>query len=121
MALPVNHALREYQVFAYSSSIGASPIVAYVRVPRKGRIVSVGVVQNGAVTGTTAVALAINGGSAISSGALAVTAGAAGTAFRADLNSTDTADVSEDDVISFTPSSGTGASITGAFWAVIRT
>jgi hypothetical protein len=120
MPLPSNHPLREYQLAAYSSSLGASPVAAFVRVPRKGRIASVGCVQSGAVTGTAAVALAINGGAAISSGALSVTGGSAGSKFRADLNSTDAADVDEDDVISFTPSGATG-SVTGAFWAVIRT
>src|SRR5262245_5282992 len=120
MPLPTNHPLREYQVQAYSSSLGSSPLAAFVRVPRKGRIVAVGCAQSGAVTGTAAVALAINGGAAIPSGALSVSGGGAGSGFRADLNSTDAADVNEDDVISFTPSGATGA-VTGAFWAVIRT
>jgi hypothetical protein len=39
MPLATNHPLREYQLAAYSSSLGASPVAAFVRVPRKGRIV----------------------------------------------------------------------------------
>ena len=121
MALPVPHSLKEYTLSCHSPSIGASPIVGYVRVPKRGRMVKIGVVQSAAVTGTGAVAVAINGGTAITSAAMAaITAGGAGTLFTATLNGTDVADVNEDDVISFTPSGATGATITGHFFAVIR-
>lgn len=120
MSLPVPHALKEYHLNAYSSSIGATPAVAYAAVPKKGRIVGVKAVQSAAVTGTSAVAVAINGGTAISSAALSITGGSAGTEFSSTVNSTDTADVSEDDVISFTPSGATGTSV-GFFTVIIRT
>ena len=120
MSLPVPHPLKEYHLNAWSSSIGATPKVAFARVPKKGRLIAVTCVQDGAVTGTAAVAVAINGGTALSSLALSVTGGAAGTLFRADVSSTDAADVNEDDVISLTPSGATGAAA-GAFGLVIRT
>jgi hypothetical protein len=119
MSLPVPHPLKEYHLNAWSPSIGATPKVAYARVPKKGRLVAATCVQDAAVTGTAAIAVAING-TAISSLALSVTGGAAGTLFRADASSTDPADVNEDDVISLTPSGATG-SVAGAFSLVIRT
>jgi hypothetical protein len=120
MSLPVPHPLREFTLNAWSASIGATPKAAYARVPKKGRLVAVTCIQDGAVTGTAAIAVAINGGSAIASAALSVTGGAAGTLFRADVNTTDLADVNEDDVISLTPSGATGT-VAGAFGLVIRT
>jgi hypothetical protein len=120
MSLPVPHPLKEYHLTAYSSQIGATPAAAFVAVPKKGRIIKVMGVQSAAVTGTAAVAVAINGGAAIPSAALAITGGGAGSEFFAAVNSTDTADVSEDDVISFTPSAATG-SASATFVVVIRT
>ena len=119
MSLPVPHPLKEYHLNAYSSSLGATAKVAYARVPKKGRLIAATCIQDGALTGTAAVAVAING-TAIASPALAVTGGTAGTLFRADASSTDPADVNEDDVISLTPSGATG-SVAGAFGLVIRT
>jgi hypothetical protein len=119
MSLPVPHPLKEYHLNAWSPAIGATPKAAYARVPKKGRLIAATCVQDGAVTGTAAVAVAING-TAVSSLALSVTGGAAGTLFRADANTTDPADVNEDDVISLTPSGATG-SVAGAFGLVIRT
>lgn len=119
MALPVPHALKEYALTAYAAQIGASPAVAYAVVPKKGRIVQVKGAQSAAVTGTSAIAVAINGGAAIGSLALAITGGSAGTEFAASANSTDAADVNEDDVISLTPSGATG-SAAGFFTIIIR-
>jgi len=120
MSLPAPHPLKEYHLTAYAAQIGATPAAAFVAVPKKGRIVKIMGVQSAAVTGTSAIAVAINGGAAIASAALAMTGGGAGTEFSAAVNSTDAADVNEDDVISFTPSGATG-SATATFVAVIRT
>ena len=94
MALPELHPVNEAAVFAHSGQIGATPAAAYARVPFRGKVLKVGVVQSGAVTG-----------------------GAAGTLFTAVPTAAN--DVNEDDIISFTPSGATG-SATGAFFAVIR-
>ena len=120
MALPVPHPLKEYHLNVFTSQIGATPVAGYTAVPKKGRIVGIKGVQSAAVTGTAAVAVAINGGSAISSLALSITGGGAGSEFSASANSTDAADVNEDDVISVTPSGATGAA-TGSFTLIIRT
>jgi hypothetical protein len=113
---------KRYTLNAYSSQIGASPVLAYVAVPKRGRIVQVKGVQSGAVTGTSTVAVAVNGGSAIGSLALSMTGGGAGTEFSSTVNTTDAATlngVTEDDVISLTPSGATG-SATGSFAVVIE-
>lgn len=116
MALPVNHPLNEVQLDTYSSSIGATPTVGYVRSPYRGKILKVGCIQSGAVTGTSTIATAING-TAITGGSIAVTAGSAGTLFSA--TPTAAQRVNEDDVISFTPSGATGT-VTGNMFVVIR-
>jgi hypothetical protein len=116
MALTTNHSLNETVAHGYSSSLGATPIVAYTRAPYRGIITEVGVIQNGAVTGTSTVTTAVNG-AAISGGALAVTAGSAGTLFNA--QPTAVTPVNEGDVISFTPAGATG-SVTGYCYAVVR-
>jgi hypothetical protein len=116
MALPNNHPLSELVVHGYSSSLGATPITAYMRAPTRGKIIEVGVIQNGTVTGTATVTTAVNG-AAIAGGALTVTAGGAGALFSA--NPTAANDVNEGDVISFAPSGATGT-VTGYCYAVIR-
>ena len=116
MALPEPHPLSEVQVMAFTSSLGATPVATYVRAPFRGKVLKVGVVQSGAVTGTSTVTTAING-TAITGGAVAVTAGAAGSHFSATPAALN--DVNEDDVISFTPAGATGAA-TGHCYAVIR-
>lgn len=116
MALPENRPLSEAYVFAYSSSIGATPIVAYARSPVRGRILKVGCIQNGAVTGTSTIAVAVNG-TAVTGGSITVTAGAAGALFEATPTGANT--VNEGDVISFTPSGATGT-VTGALSVVIE-
>jgi hypothetical protein len=116
MALPELHPVNEAVVFAHSGQIGATPAAAYARVPFRGKVLKVGVVQSAAVTGTATVGTAVNG-NAIAGGSLSVTGGAAGTLFTAVPTAAN--DVNEDDVISFTPSGATG-SATGAFFAVIR-
>ena len=119
MALPELHPVNEVTVQAFSRSIGASPEAAYVRAPFRGRVLKVGCVTQGAITtADAAIATAING-TAISGGAITVTvAGAA----AGQLSALPTAarDVNEDDVISFTPSGASGATIGAQMFAVIR-
>src|SRR5690349_18295936 len=122
MAYSINRPLRDYSVEAFSTSIGATPVTAYATALKRGRILKIYVTQNGAVTGTSAIAVAINGGTPISGLALSVTGGGAGSQFSSSL-STDVADnvaaVNEGDVISLTPSGATG-SVQGSFGILIR-
>ncbi len=116
MALTVPHPLNETVVHAYSSSIGGTPIVAYARAPYRGKILKVGLIQNGAVTGTSTTTTAING-TTVTGGGPVANGGSAGTLFTASPTAAN--NVVEDDVISFTPAGATGT-VTGAYFAVIR-
>ena len=116
MALTELHPVSEAQVMAFTSSIGGTPVATYVRAPFRGKVLKVGVVQSGAVTGTATVTTAINGAS-IAGGAVPVTGGSAGSNFSAIPSGAN--DVNEDDVISFTPAGATGT-VTGHCYAVIR-
>jgi hypothetical protein len=120
MTLPVNEPNGELAVIAKSASVGASPAVAYAVAPVKGRIVRTYFVCEGAASGTIAVAVAINGGSDIGTGALSVAGGAGNAASDTPSSSGGTSYVNEGDVIAFTPSGGSGSNIPGQFTAVIR-
>ena len=119
MAQTVLHPLSEVTVTCHSPSIGASPIVGYARVPFRGKVLKVGVIESAAVSATATVTVAINGTS-ITGGA--ITVGATGSAAGTHNSATPTGanNVVEDDVISFTSASGGGASVTGHYYAVIR-
>ncbi len=120
MALHVNYPFNEQVVIGKTASVGTSPVAAYACVPVKGLLVRTGAALEGTITGTAAIAVAINGGSNI--GALSIAAGAAGTG-ATDTPSASEANrwVDEGDFISFTPSGATGTSIPASFYAVIRT
>jgi hypothetical protein len=124
MALPENHPLNEIQISCHSASIGASPAAAYIRVPFRGKVVKVGGVTGGTITtADSAIAVASNnsGSFAAMTGAgftITVSGAAAGQHFSAIPTAAN--DVNEDDVIRFTPSGASGASIPGTFYAVIR-
>ncbi len=120
MALPELHPVSEVAVQAFSRSIGASPEAAYVRAPFRGRIMKVGCVTQGVITTADAtIATAVNG-NAIAGGAITVTiaGAAAGQLFSA--APTAAREVNEDDVISFTPSGASGATVGAQMFAVIR-
>jgi len=112
--------LSQYFLTTFSSQIGATPLVAFAIVPKMSRIVAIKCAQSAAVTGTSAIAVQINGGTAISSLALSVTGGSAGTEFTSTVSTADisNAALNEDDVISLTPSGATG-SATGTFTIIL--
>jgi hypothetical protein len=105
-----------------TTSIATSPVVASIVSPVSGILRKVFAASNGTTTGTITVAVAVNGGSDVTGGQLKIAAGAGGNNPGLDLPKVgaSTVMVNEGDVISFTPSGGTGASIPGAFTAVIR-
>ena len=120
MALPELHPINEVTVQAFSRSIGATPEAAYLRAPFRGRIIKLGCVTQGVITTADAtIATAING-AAVTGGAITVTV--AGAAAGQHFSATPTAarDVNEDDVVSFTPSGASGATIGGQLYAVFQ-
>lgn len=120
MAYPNNHPVSEAYLYTYSPSVGASAVAARQASPVRGKIIKVWSVLNGAITTADAtVAVAING-TAVTGGSITITqsgsaAGDYDEAFPSGAN-----DVNEGDVISFTPSGASGASIAGFFGAIIE-
>lgn len=123
MAYPKKQILKDVVLAESTTSIATTPVAAVAIAPISGTIVKVLAAAGGTTTGTTNVTVTVNGGSDIAGGNLNV---AAGTGARngavVDLNKTNAGAVTvvEGDIITFTPSGGTGASIPGAFVAVIR-
>lgn len=106
-----------------TTSIAATPIAAVVVAPCAGILRKVYAAAGGTTSGTIAVSVSVNGGSDITGGTLTIAAGSnARNNPGLDLAKVGTSVISvvEGDVITFTPSGGTGASIPGAFAAVIR-
>jgi hypothetical protein len=121
MSLPNVRPVNEWGIDTYCASIASAPNAVSVVAPVKGKIVRTLAVSNGTTTGTIAIAVGINGGSDIGAGSLGITPGAGGvSAEDFPTNAGGNAVVNEGDVITFTPSGGTGSNISGYFAAVIR-
>jgi hypothetical protein len=91
--------------------------------PCSGVLQRVYAAPGGTTTGTIAVAVTINGGADITGGALTIAAGAnarANPGLELAKIGASAVNINEGDLITFTPSGGGGASIPGAFTAVIR-
>jgi len=124
MSLPAIHPLlQEIFLAEGTTSIATTPVAAVMISPINGYISALLASAGGTTTGTIAVAVTINGGSDITNSLLTI---AAGTGARNNPSlglakvGTKQFAVSEGDVITFTPSGGTGASIPGAFAAILR-
>lgn len=119
MALPVDRPYHEMIVPAKTASVGTTPVAAFATIPCKGLLVRTFAVLEGAITtAPAAIAVAINGTTV--TGALSLAVGVAGSSASDTPTATEAArTVNEGDVISFTPSGATGASIPAAFQAVI--
>ena len=121
MPLPNVRPYNEWVVSCKTASVGTTPAAAWCVAPVKGRVVRTFAVLEGTITGSAAIAVGINGGADIGTGALSIAAGGAGTgAIDSPNNTGANAQVNEGDFISFTPSGATGASIPATFHAVIR-
>jgi hypothetical protein len=121
MTLPNVRPVNEWTATCKTASVGSTPATAWCVAPVKGKIVRTYAVLEGTITGTATIAVGINGGADIGTGALSIAAGSAGTgASDAPANAAGSAAVNEGDFISFTPSGATGSSIPATFHAVIR-
>jgi hypothetical protein len=119
MALVNNHVLTERQLDCYSPSVGSSPTTAYVRVPFRCKVLKVGAVLYGTLTGDATVATTI-AGTAITGGSITLTASGStgGSTFSA--TPTGAYYANEDDYISFPSSSGTGSNIAAQYFVVVQ-
>jgi hypothetical protein len=123
MALTVlHHQLVENQLETFTTSIGASPVAAQLRSPFRGRITKVGAVTGGTITTSNcSVAVSINGAATFVSFNINFTSATAGQHFSATPSGAISGTtVNEDDVITFTPSNASGATIPAFMYAVIR-
>jgi hypothetical protein len=108
-----------------TTSIATTPVAASTVSSNAGLLQRVTAAAAGTTSGTIAIAVSINNGSDVTSGLFTIPAGTgvrAGTVMEFNLiGTTNPAPfVNEGDIITFTPSGGGGASIPGAFGAVIR-
>ena len=130
MALPVNHPLNEYVVFAHTASFGTTPIASVAYAPGRGSVIKVGFIANLAWTGTltvtpTIIPAAADGaapgsGTAITGGAFTMAATNSAPGSTNSIVPTGANQVNEGDVIRFVPSGATATAGTGTFYAVIR-
>ena len=112
MALPTIHPmLKEKHATANTTSIGATPVACYARVPMKGRISQVWAIAQGAITTADAtITVALNGTTNTAlAGTIPVASAAAGQVVS--WIPTSPVYVSENDYITFTPSGASGSSI----------
>src|SRR3979490_3392308 len=66
MAYPTNRTIKTVDLTAYSPSVGATPVAAYVRIPFRCQIVQASSVLGGAITtADSLVACAVNGGAGL--------------------------------------------------------
>jgi hypothetical protein len=122
MTIPSVRPINEWVVSCKTLSVGTSPAAAYCVAPVKGHVVrTYAVLESTITTAPAAIAVGINGGADIGTGALALAVGPAGTAASdAPANVNNAAAVNEGDVIAFTPAGASGSSVPASFHAVIR-
>jgi hypothetical protein len=120
MALTLNHpTLKELRIFAYSPSVGASPVVGYTTAPFRGKIVKFGAVLGGTLTADATVTLSVAGSNVTGTLTLTASGSTGGSVFTATPTAANTC--KEDDAIAFTSASGTGANIPAQYFAVVQT
>lgn len=122
MAYNGTHNLNAIHKTTFSSSVGASPVIAYMNAPVKGTLRKITGILRGAITTADGLITVTNVTSGVTIGTFAVTqsGSAAGQIFTLSPTYTNSL-VAEDDVISLTPSLASGASIGMDFSLAFRT
>lgn len=123
MAYNSVHNLDAMHITAYSPSVGTTPVVAYVDTPVKGRLISFSGILRGAITTADGTITVTNVTTGVTIGTFTVTqsGSAAGLRFAGTPTTFASSLVSQNDVISITPSAASGASIGMDFKLVFRT
>lgn len=120
MAYPSTPTFNTVHLTAYSPSVGATPVAAYIRAPLRGRILGFSAILHGALTtADAAVTVAVNG-TTIGSFAMAFSGSGAGSLFSGNASSNVLSAVNENDVISFTSANASGENIAADFSISIR-
>jgi hypothetical protein len=120
MAYPSVHKFNVIHKDTYCSSIGSSPVAAYLYIPFRCQISQVHAVTNGTITtADCSVAVALNG-SAISGSPFTIPVSGAGAGETATLTPTSAVYANAGDYLSFTPSGASGSSISAMFSAALK-
>ncbi len=122
MALPSSRTFNTVDLTAYTPSVGASPVAAFVRVPTRGRVLKFSGILGGAITtadGTITVAN-VTQGTTIGTFAVPQAGSATGLLFSGAPSTVALSQCNEDDVLSLTPSGASGASIPMHFSIAMR-
>lgn len=120
MALPNLRPFSEERTSMTTTSIGGTPVACYAPVPCRGYITKLSLVAQGAITtADCTITVAVNG---TTNSALGFTLPVASAAAGQIATAVPTASVfvNEDDVLKFTPSGASGASIGGTFMVYVR-
>ena len=123
MAYPPKFPFADVLLAEGTTSIATTPIAAVFVAPCAGILRKIYAAAGGTTSGTITVAAVVNNGSDVTAGALTIAAGSnARNGSNIDLPKVGTSAVivAENDIITLTPSGGTGANIPGAFSIVIR-
>jgi hypothetical protein len=118
MPLPGNRTLNTADLTAYTPSCRASPVAAYVRVPFRCRLVKVAGILGGAITTADGAITVTANGASLATFTVTQAGSAAGQLFSATPPSPTY--LNEDDVIVFTPSGASGASVPMHFSIAVR-
>jgi hypothetical protein len=123
MPLPSLYPMNDVVLAESTASIATTPVAAMAIAPVAGLLVRVMAAAGGTTTGTITTTVIVNAGADVAGGALTIAAGSgarAGTVVELPQIGTSAVYVNVGDAITFTSSGGTGASIPGAYCAVIR-
>ena len=121
MPYPDNYTFDSIPLSAYTPSVGTTPVAAYMAAPARGVILRFSGILGGAITTANGTVTVTNVTQGTTVGSFVVTqAGSVAGQFQAGApNSNAVAQVNENDVLAFTPSGATGASIPMFFSALM--
>lgn len=122
MAYPGNHSLKVTDLTGYTPSCGGTPVAAYMRVPYRGIVQKFTGILGGAITSADGTITVTNATQSTTVGTFTVTqsGSAAGQLFSGIPTSAAVAAVNGDDVLVFTPSGASGATIPMHFSLVFK-
>ncbi len=120
MAYPSVHKFPTVHRDTYCPSIGGTPVPAYLRVPFRCQIDLVDATTQGVITtANCSVAVALNG-AAISGSPFVIPVASAAAGQVASMTPSSPVYANADDVITFTPSGASGATIAAMFGAALK-
>lgn len=124
MPLSPNHTLNTIDLTAYSPSVGASPVAAYMRAPFTGTVRKITCIIGAAITTANGLITVTNATQGTTLGTITIVqSGSAAGQYQftaLPTGAASTIQVNEDDILVFTPSLASGTTVPGHFSAAIR-